>query len=98
VERGEAPALSGFLPTELLILLLMLLLLLMTLLLGDKCRREIVEAVVLGEGGGNILSALASASSSELRSEDEPARLILGLRTLKAMFVWRMQPRHCGLL
>ncbi len=52
--RGEAPAeraLSGFL-LNVLLLLLMMLLLLMTLVLGDRWRRDIVDAVVLGEGGG----------------------------------------------
>ncbi len=76
-EEQASRALSGFLLEELLMLLL-----LVTLKLGDKCRRDMVEAVVLGEG---MLSALASASSSDRRREDEPARLMRGLRILMDM-------------
>lgn len=71
-------------------LLLLMLLLLMKLALGDKWRREMVDAVVLGEGGCCIwrvpaLDTLASASSSEGTNDVEPARLMRGFRTLMAI-------------
>jgi hypothetical protein len=72
-------ALCGFLLTGLMMLQSM------KLLVGERWWRDIVDAVVLGDGGTCACNALASACWSGGRRVEAPARLMRGLRTLRAM-------------